>query len=68
MDVSQALQERKSIRQFLSTPISDETLRELLTEAARAPSGGNLQPWRIFVINGPAMVRFRKHVAAHTKP
>ena len=68
MDVSQALQERKSIRQFLSTPVSDETLRELLSQAARAPSGGNLQPWRIFVINGPAMVRFRKHVAEHTKP
>jgi nitroreductase len=38
-------------------------LRRLLTAAARAPSGGNLQPWRIYVINGEAMARFRAFIA-----
>ena len=68
MNVSEALQQRKSIRQFLSTPVSNETLQGLLAESARAPSGGNVQPWRVFVINGDTMARFRTHVADRTEP
>lgn len=60
MNVSQAVAERKSIRRFLDTPVDDELLKELLTKAARAPSGGNLQPWRVQVVNGDAMPRFLK--------
>ena len=66
MKVSDAMQARKTIRNFLDTPVPDDTLRDLLTKAARAPSGGNLQPWRIYVVNGDAMARFRQHVQART--
>ncbi len=59
MNVSEAVARRSSIRQYLSDPIDDDTLRDLLTAAARAPSGGNVQPWRIYVLNGEAMDRFR---------
>lgn len=52
MNVSEAVVARKSIRRFLDKPVSDEVLAELLTKAARAPSGGNLQPWRVYVVNG----------------
>ena len=58
MNVSDAVQRRKSIRNFLDTPVEDSLIRELLEKAARSPSGGNLQPWRIYVINGPVMLRF----------
>ena len=58
MQVSQAVAQRKSIRAFLDKPVSDEVLRQLLEKASRAPSGGNLQPWRVFVINGDTMPRF----------
>jgi len=58
MDVSEAVRHRKSIRAFLPDPVSDDTLRELLTLAARAPSGGNVQPWKIYVINGDRMTDF----------
>jgi len=58
MKVTDAVNERKSIRAFLDTPISDELIRELLSKAARAPSGGNVQPWRVSVINGETMPRF----------
>lgn len=34
-------------------------VRDLLAAASRAPSGGNVQPWRIYVVNGEAMGRFR---------
>ena len=51
MSVSEAVVARKSIRAFLDTPVPDELLKEVLTKAARAPSGGNVQPWRIYVLN-----------------
>jgi nitroreductase len=63
MNVTDAVHNRKSIRQFLSTPVSDDTLRGLLSDAARAPSGGNLQPWRVYAVNGEAMPRLREHLA-----
>ena len=62
MNVTDAMYARKTIRNFLDTPISNDVIAELLTKAARAPSGGNVQPWRVYVINGDAMTRFRAHV------
>jgi nitroreductase len=43
--------------------VSDETLKKLLSDASRAPSGGNVQPWRIYVVNGESMTRLRAHLA-----
>lgn len=63
MQVSDAVASRRSIRQFTDTPVPDALIRELLERAARAPSGGNLQPWRIYVINDAAMSRFRSFIA-----
>ena len=63
MNVSEAVEARRSIRSFLDTPISDEQLSQLLEKAARAPSGGNVQPWRVFVINGPSMPKFHQFLA-----
>ncbi|MEQ8689714.1 MAG: nitroreductase family protein, partial [Pseudomonadales bacterium] len=57
MNVSEAVAARKSIRRFTDQPVSDELLRELLEKSARAPSGGNLQPWRVYVINNDTMPR-----------
>ena len=63
MSVTEAVANRSSIRAFLTDPISDDVLRHLLTKASRAPSGGNLQPWRIYVVNGDAMTTFRQFIA-----
>lgn len=60
MNVTDAVQRRKSIRAFRPDPVDDDTIAQLLERAARAPSGGNVQPWRIFVINGESMTRFRE--------
>ena len=62
MKVSEAMVARKTIRNFLDTPVPNEVIEELLRKASRAPSGGNLQPWRIYVVNGESMARFRDHV------
>ena len=50
MNVTQAVAQRVSIRAFKPDPVSGALVREILEAAARAPSGGNLQPqcsvWR----------------------
>lgn len=63
MNVTEAVVSRKSIRRFLDTPVSDDQLSELLTKAARSPSGGNVQPWRVFVVNGARMATLQEHLA-----
>jgi nitroreductase len=54
MKVSQAIATRKTTRAFLGHPVDVDTIRRILTLAARAPSGGNLQPWRVYVLVGRA--------------
>jgi nitroreductase len=62
MNVSDAVSARKSTRSFLPDPVEDQVLRTLLEKASRAPSGGNVQPWRVLVLNGESMARFREHM------
>jgi len=60
MNVVDAVNARLSVRQFLSTPVSDDQLRSLLSDASRSPSGGNVQPWRMYVVNGESLTRMRE--------
>jgi nitroreductase len=55
MDVRDAVASRFSCRAFLPTPVPLATVREILERAARAPSGGNLQPWRVHALAGAAL-------------
>lgn len=59
MKVSDALDGRLSVRAFLDRPVPQDLLRVLLAGAARSPSGGNLQPWFVHVVEGAAMVRLK---------
>ena len=68
MDVSEAVDSRKSIRAFLETPVDDLLIKELLEKSSRAASGGNLQPWKIYVINGETMNSFHKFQSEWTEP
>lgn len=52
MNVSNAIQQRRSIRNFLSTPVSAAAIRDILDIARWAPSGSNIQAWRIIVVAG----------------
>ena len=58
MDVIDAVNKRMSVRQFTDEAVPDDVLRGLIVDAARAPSGGNVQPWRIYALNGDTMTRF----------
>jgi nitroreductase len=68
MKVSEAVLSRRSIRAFTSEPIDNEIIKDLLTLASRSPSGGNLQPWKIYVINDHSMQRFLDFQARWDKP
>ena len=58
MNITDAVQKRKSIRAFSAKLISNSLIAELLQKASRAPSGGNLQPWKIYIINEESMKKF----------
>ena len=47
MDVSEAVDSRLSVREFLKNPVEDSLIAELLEKASRSASGGNLQPWKV---------------------
>ncbi len=64
MDVSEAVRKRISTRAFRPDPVSGEIVRELLQAAARAPSGGNLQPWRVYALAGTDLEAFKALAAA----
>ena len=60
---------RRSVRAFKPDPVSQETLETLLTLAARAPSGTNTQPWKVYVLQGEAKQRLSQRImAAHNQP
>ncbi len=52
MNVTEALATRMSCRAFLPTPVPEATVRAILDAARQAPSGGNLQPWRVHALAG----------------
>ena len=48
----EAIATRRSVRAFLPTPVDRATVESLLALAARAPSGSNIQPWKVRVVAG----------------
>ncbi|HEY5072795.1 MAG TPA: nitroreductase [Caulobacteraceae bacterium] len=63
MQVSQAIARRMSVRAFRPDPVSGAVVREILEMAHRTPSGGNLQPWRVYAIAGDDLAAFKALVA-----
>ena len=55
MKVEDAVRQRKSVRAFKSDPVSLDEIRAILNIARHAPSGGNLQPWKMIVLAGEAL-------------
>lgn len=64
MKVSDAINSRITTRAFLDKPVSGDVLRAILETAKRAPSGGNLQPWHVWVLGGAEMARFKAIIKA----
>jgi nitroreductase len=64
MNVSEAVAARHSARAFRDDPPPPDVLRDIIGRAARAPSGGNLQPWRVYVLAGEALAQFKALIAS----
>lgn len=56
-NVEEAILSRRSLRAFRPDPVPRETVERLLALASRAPSGTNIQPWRVYVVAGEARER-----------
>ena len=67
--VDAAITTRRSLRAFLPTPVPRAMIEEILGVAARAPSGTNTQPWKVYVLTGTSKTELsRKIMAAHNDP
>lgn len=51
-NVSDAVTSRFSCRAYLDKPVSADDVKYIVETAMRAPSGGNLQPWHVYVVQG----------------
>jgi nitroreductase len=67
--VDAAISTRRSVRKFLPTPVPRATIEQILSVAARAPSGTNTQPWQVYVLTGAARQALSdKILAAYNDP
>jgi nitroreductase len=64
MNVSDAIMTRITTRAFLDTPVPEALIRTILETARYAPSGGNLQPWHVYVLAGERLADFVKVIEA----
>jgi len=62
MDVFAAVDSRISCRWFLDSPVDPAVVRELIARAARAASGGNLQPWFVYALAGTPLAELKRRV------
>lgn len=67
--VDAAITSRRSIRAFLPTAVAREDIEQLLAVSARAPSGTNTQPWKVYVLTGAAKDALSNAIlAVHADP
>lgn len=62
--VDAAITSRRSIRAFLPKPVERADIEHILEVAARAPSGSNTQPWKVYVLTGQARERLSEAILA----
>ena len=60
MELQNAIRGRRSIRQFLPKPVSNEIIDDLIADALWAPSWGNTQPWEIVAVTGEPLEKFKQ--------
>jgi nitroreductase len=59
MEAIKAILSRHSVRDFKSDPVPKETIMKIMEAARHSPSGGNGQPWEVFIAAGAAIERIR---------
>ena len=62
MNLNELIKSRYSIRNFTDDSVDIKTIREILEIASNAPSGGNIQPWKVYVVTGSTKEKLIKKV------
>ena len=60
MNLNELIKSRYSVRNFTDDSVDIKTIREILEIASNAPSGGNIQPWKVYVVTGSAKEKLIK--------
>jgi nitroreductase len=60
MDVYEAVSSRRAVRGFTDQSVPREVLERVLSAAAWASSGSDLQPWHIYVVTGAPLAQLKK--------
>lgn len=63
MDVREAVESRRAVRDFLATPVPRELVQQVLQRALQAPSAGNVQPWHLHVVGGARLQELKDLMA-----
>ena len=64
MKVSDALEQRKSVRAYLDKEVEVEKINAILDAARHAPSGVNTQPWQVAVVSGEKKKSLQEKIEA----
>lgn len=67
MELWEAIQERRSIRQFKPEPVPKSLLQDILQAAQRAPSAINTQPWECWVVGGETLSQLKRAMYAEAE-
>jgi nitroreductase len=60
MDVYTAVTSRRAVRGFTDRHVPRQVLERVLSAAAWAPSGSNIQPWHAYVLTGEPLAELKK--------
>ncbi|HMD03730.1 MAG TPA: nitroreductase family protein, partial [Candidatus Binatus sp.] len=55
MGIYESMRTLRAVRRLRPDPIPDDVLHRVLEAATWAPTGGNVQPWRIIVVKDRAL-------------
>ncbi|MFH1088185.1 MAG: nitroreductase [Chloroflexota bacterium] len=64
MELNEAIQARRSIRDFKADPVPRDVLEKIVDIGTHAPSSMNIQPWKITVVGGEVLAELKRENAA----
>ena len=62
--VDEVMKSRYSCRAYLPTEVPKKVIEEILAIASRAPSGTNIQPWKVWVLTGESKTKLSERIVA----
>ena len=65
--LTEVMKQRHSVRYFLSKPIPEETLKEIMELSLLTPSWGNSQPWNLYIASGNTLKNIKKEWISKNK-